>query len=223
MNPAIITGYDKGYEKFAAYWLHCIRKFSSWPVYVCNFGFSEEHKKWLEDSGVSVYSADSSQQGWFLKPFAIRDCPARFGVHIDIDAEAMQDLSGFENWIRPGRIGAAPDPNDVHYYKVGQPLNSGIIPFDRESKAVSEWCNAVKWKTLIDGEKRVVHDRKGDQGYLNLKVDRGLIDVIPRAFNWFEQINDFHVQPSPEAVIWHHLGPVGKRRFLHRSDLWKSA
>ena len=214
MIPCILTGYDEKYEAFAAYWLMKIRRNSNWPVFVCDFGFSESHRNWLEDRKVTVYKSASTETGWFLKPFAIRDCPARFGVDIDIDAEAMLDLSGFQNHIADGKISVATDQNDVHYYSVIRPLNGGVIAFDNKSKAIQQWCDSVCERRI----EKIIHEKKGDQGYLNLCVDRVNVLELPRRFNWFDDINNVDAKSNPEAVVWHHLGPMGKQRFMRRSN-----
>lgn len=169
-----------------------------------------------------MYKSASSETGWFLKPFAIRDCPARFGVKTDIDCEVMLGLDGFKDWIIPGFASIASDPNDVHYYKVDNPLNSGVICFDNQAKPISDWCREIEFRGEWSFDRdRLIRDRKGDQGVLNVMVSQAQIRTLPRKFNWFEKINDIDVEPDPEAVIWHHLGPVGKTRFLLRAMTWK--
>ena len=82
----VITGFDSKAEWMFEWWAHNMRVNSPrTKVLVCDFGMSEEMKKRV--IGPVMDLSKTPDKGWFNKPIAMINSPAKKTIWIDIDCE----------------------------------------------------------------------------------------------------------------------------------------
>jgi hypothetical protein len=202
IDKAFVGGADKNCEWLLPWWLGNIRKNSSIPVIIYDFGLSKKGKDWAHRNNINLLTLEHNN-GWFMKPSAILDAPAKQRIWLDIDCEVKKPIDDIFSFIEEERIAVAPDP--VHSW--GCKYNSGVVGVQDKPAAVKEW------KRMCDNPKQYGQMGRGDQELLweMIKEDKNPpLSHIPKQYCWLRIYLEKYKKYHKDVRIIHWTGPRGK-------------
>ena len=174
---------------------------SSIPIVLCDFGMNPstlERIKYLF-SGIMDLK-QSNQKGWFKKPIAMFNSPAKKTLWLDTDCEVKSSLKPLFNMIVPDKLSMVEDkPWSTRRKEIWH--NSGVVGVIGRPQILHSWCNAVTQNSEV-GDQEVLHS------LLNPITRMTHINDLPFEWNVMRLATDHDDYKGP-IKIQHHTGAKG--------------
>lgn len=200
LSKIFLTGCDSNQEWLIPWFLSHIRKYTSLPIFFCNFGDVSQQSIDLFDGTVSL---SHSASHWFYKPQALMNSSADKTVWIDLDCQVKGSIDEIFSYIEPNRLAMAVDqPWSKRMNTIWH--NSGIVGISRPHPPIlTRWEQACR-DNPIRGDQETLHF------LMTSELDKRIhISDIPNKYNVLRlQIDDGSV-PSDVRVM-HWTGTRGK-------------
>jgi len=196
----VITGFDSKAEWMFEWWVHNMRVHSPrTKVLVCDFGMSEEMKKRV--IGPVMDLTGTPDKGWFNKPIAMINSPAKKTIWIDIDCEIKASVEPLFKLLEPNKLAMV---EDKPWTKRRGELwhNSGVVGFIGKPNILHQWCNAIRKNPEV-GDQEVLHS------LLNPITKMTYVKDLPFEWNVMRLATD-HDDYNGPIKIQHHTGEKGK-------------
>ena len=210
LDKLFLTGCDIKTEWQLPWFLNNYLKHNhSIPIWVADFGMSEEMIGHLESVNIKVFSfhgklpASGDTKGWFKKPRAIYEATywASTVCWLDTDCQVTGDLSSIFNYYVHGKLGMVKDrPWTTRRPENGTWYNSGVVVSDHNWN-LRNWLLACE-SAPIDGDQEVLHNSLTEIQKLSV------IEPLPHTYNTLriDYIDNIAVE---NPLIIHHTGEKG--------------
>ena len=179
-----------------------LQKNSGIPIVLCDFGMTKQKKEQIKGyfSGIMDLT-ENRLDGWFKKPIAMFNSPAKKTLWLDTDCEVKSYLKPLFNMIVSNKLNMVEDkPWTKRRGEIWH--NSGVVGFIGRPQILHSWCNAVT-KAPEDGDQEVLHS------LLNPITRMTHINDLPFEWNVMRLATDYDNYKGP-IKIQHHTGPKGK-------------
>jgi len=202
-SELFVTGCDSKTEWQLVWFLKNYRKHNSTPIAFCDFGVSSEMRQFCSTMFDVMYNVPKQDsQGWFYKPRAIRNAPAKSKVWLDTDIQVLGDLSGIFSLLRPDQLNMCEDkPWTKRRGEMWH--NSGTVGVIGDPSILKDWERMCVENAKV-GDQEVLHEML-ENDILRLKY----INTLPQKYNWL-RIMLLDGQDSPEKLCMHWTGQKGK-------------
>jgi hypothetical protein len=208
VENAFITGCDDKTEWQLPWFIDNYIKYNNTPLVVADFGMSEEMSNMIGSHPfvhcVMKLNKESSLKGWFYKPIAMLNIPAKRGVWIDTDCEVLGRLENIFKLIEPNKLLMATDRpwlkrrNEIWH-------NSGVIGWQGKPEILYKWNQAIQENPQV-GDQEVLHS------LLNPITKMTYIAELPNIYNWLRLQVEHDGEDSPNKKIMHWTGEKGNDR-----------
>jgi len=199
MNASFITGVDHNHEWMLEWWFNNIRKHSSLPITLCDFGMSEERSNWAQQNATHfIKYAPHPKCAWFHKTQCLVDSPYENTCWIDSDCEVLTNIDGIFNYGETGKIGLTRD--------VGRGKDwwaTGVVVIKGKPTFLQEWNKISKEGTLRGDQEAFKHLLQ-----LNNNLEEKVVE-IPLEYQWL-RLQLLRGQDNPNKKVIHWTGPHGK-------------
>lgn len=205
-DECVITGCDHVTEWQLNWFIDNYGQHERRPLIVCDFGMSPRYKQYCAQHP-AVYGvmnlAETKDEGWFNKPIAMFNSPAKKTLWLDTDCEVKSPLAPLFKMIVPGKLNMVEDKpwtkrrNETWH-------NSGVVGLIDRPKILHDWCNAVR-ENPKTGDQEVLHS------LLNPITRMAHINELPFEWNVMRLATDLDGYKGP-IRIQHHTGKKGKEK-----------
>lgn len=204
-EQCVLTGCDAKSEWQLEWFMdNYLKNNSNIPIVLCDFGMSSnvlERIKYLF-SGVMDLT-QSQQSGWFKKPIAMFNSPAKKTLWLDTDCEVKANLESLFQMIVPNKLSMVEDkPWSSRRGEIWH--NSGVVGLIGRPQILHTWCKAVTENPEV-GDQEVLHS------VLNPITRLTHINDLPFEWNVMRLATDVDDYKGP-IKIQHHTGDKGKKK-----------
>ena len=204
LDRCVLTGCDYKTEWQLEWFLYNYCLHSSIPLILADFGMTEGARAMAERhpyiTGVMNLNI-TKEQGWFNKPIAMFNSPAKTTVWLDTDCEVKSRLEPLFDLIIPGKLNMVEDKPWTKRRKETW-HNSGVVGFVNRPAELHTWCNAIREKPDV-GDQETLHS------ILNPITRMSYINELPFEWNVMRLATDQDGYKGP-IKIQHHTGSKGK-------------
>ena len=201
-DRAFVTGCDSSQEWMLPWFFEKYKKFSKTPLVFANFGVKD-----LDSIKPHVHAimdlTKIKEKGWFKKPKAMINCPAKRTVWLDTDCEVVNNVDGIFNLLEPNKLNMIEDRpwtkrrGEIWY-------NSGVVGFIDKPVILYEWAKKVEQMPTV-GDQEVLHSM------LNPISQITYINPLPNEYNVM-RIQLEHDEYKGKIKIVHWTGRKGKEK-----------
>jgi len=204
-EQCVLTGCDAKSEWQLEWFMDNYRKQnSSIPIVLCDFGMNPQTLNRIKYlfSGIMDLT-QSNQKGWFKKPIAMFNSPAKKTLWLDTDCEVKASLEPLFKMIVPNKLSMVEDkPWSTRRGEIWH--NSGVVGVIGRPQILHNWCNAVTQNPEV-GDQEVLHS------LLNPITRMTHINDLPFEWNVMRLATDHDDYKGP-IKIQHHTGDKGKKK-----------
>ena len=199
-ETCIMTGFDSNAEWMWDWFIENVRTHSPRTnVLVCDFGMTEAAKRRI--NGPVMDLTNTPDKGWFNKPIAMINSPAKKTIWVDIDAEVKANVEPLFKLLEPNKLNMVEDKPWTK--RRGETWhNSGVVGFIGKPMILHQWCKAVRENPNV-GDQEVLHS------LLNPITRMTHINDLPFEWNVMRLATDHDDYKGP-IKIQHHTGQKGK-------------
>jgi hypothetical protein len=160
-------------------------------VQFVDIGMTETGIKFCKVRGIYTKMSDIPLKDWFKKPFAMKLTQFTRTLYMDLDCRVRGGLGDLFDEYK----GFAISHDQMNNFStVSNPVNSGVIIYDRKEKIIDRWCdNVIKMSEIL----------RGDQDVLD-HTDK-IITELPHSVHHLRIMGD-----NDKALIYHYTGETGK-------------
>lgn len=203
-NECVITGCDAKSEWQLDWFLYNYNEHSNIPLILADFGMSQNTKTIMNNhpsvKGIMDLTK-TKEKGWFNKPVAMFNSPAKKTVWLDTDCEIKSKLEPLFKLIVSGKLSMVEDkPWSKRRGETWH--NSGVVGVIGRPPILHNWCNAVRDNPKV-GDQEVLHS------ILNPITRMTHINDLPFEWNVMRLATDHDDYKGP-IKIQHHTGDKGK-------------
>jgi len=202
IEKAFVGGADKNVEWLLPWWFERLQKNTSNPIFIYDFGLSKKGINWAKQKGIELLTLENNN-GWFMKPAALLNTPAKQKIWIDVDCEVVKPIDDLFSFVEEDKIAIAPDP--VHSW--GCKYNTGVVGIQDKPACVEEW------KTMCDNPESFFQMGRGDQELLWEMIraeENPPLSHIPKQYNWLRIYIEKYKKYHKDVRIIHWTGQRGK-------------
>lgn len=203
-DKAFLTGADHKTEWMLPWFFDNYYKYNDTPIVFANFGVKD-----IEAIRPYVHAiidlTKTEEQGWFKKPKAMLNCPAKRVVWLDSDIQILKNIEDIFDRLQPNKLAMVEDKPWVKR-RGGHWYNSGVVGFIGKPFVLSEWAKAVQLNP-VQGDQEVLHMMLNDA----LKV-LTYIEPLPNIYNWLRVQLENDRDDDPRKKMMHWTGAKGKER-----------
>lgn len=207
-QQVFLTGCDSATEWQLPWFINNYMKHNNTPLWVADFGMSEEMLEHLSIIDIHVLPSDGTTKvkGWFKKPRTIYEAALQADVvcWLDTDCEVTADISSIFKYYQKGKIGMVQDrPWTTRRPDNGPWYNSGVVLTNAN-------LNLKNWMKLCESD--LVRTHAGDQEVLHFSLNEiekiGVIEPLPHKFNTLrlDYIDGINIV---NPFVIHHTGAKG--------------
>jgi hypothetical protein len=193
-----LTGVDENHEWMLPWWFSNLRKYSSLPICIHDYGMSEEMSSWAKKH-FDHYKLFTKHPkcAWFYITKSLLESPFDKTVWLDSDCEVVSYLDDIFDYIKPNMLSLTLDPG-----RQGSWWGTGVVGVQGFSRILLEWHKTIE-----------TEEHRGDQEALKSLLDNSSysssIITMPQEYQWLRlQLHRKHDTPNKKVVHW--TGPIGK-------------
>jgi len=205
-DECVLTGCDETSEWQLTWFLNNYVMHERRPLIVSDWGMSEEMvARMAQHPSVTgiMNLRKSKDKGWFNKPIAMFNSPARKTLWLDTDCEIKRSLTPLFKQIVPNKLSMVEDkPWTTRRGETWH--NSGVVGYIDRPEILHTWCNAIRANPNI-GDQEVLH------GLLNPITRITHINDLPQEWNVVRLATDEDGYTG-RISIQHHTGAKGKKK-----------
>lgn len=203
-DKAFITGCDKRTEWMLEWFVNNYKKHNDAPMIFANFGVSDEmlEKIYQEKMFHAVVNLSKApEEGWFKKPLAMYNCPAKDKIWLDTDCEIKANLDEMFDLLEPNKLSMVKDhPWTKRRGEVWH--NSGVVGIIGKPKILQDWMIEIRNRPTV-GDQETLH------AMLNPILKIRYINELPHKYNVL-RIDLIDGKETQDAAIIHWTGRKGK-------------
>lgn len=218
MLEIFLTGCDQSTEWQLPWFIDNYRKSNENPIYLADFGMSEEMRESMTQYFDYVFDVKSQAKGWFKKPQAILTATKLKNVSkvcwLDTDCEVMGTIDGIFDLSEQGRLGMVEDrPWSRRRSELGNWYNSGVVLVEGSPSILKSWADECV-RDPVQGDQEVL--------YLMMEGDpikkMTYISPLPHTYNTLrlDYLDGIAVK-NPRII--HHTGKKGKDKIRELMDV----
>lgn len=198
MYKGYLTGVDSNYEWLLPWWVSNVRRHSSLPICIHDYGMSEGMRTWAKEH-FDHYKLFTKHPkcAWFYITNSLICSPFDKTVWLDSDCEVISYIDDIFDLVEPGKISLTLD--------VGRPPGwwaTGVVGIQGTSDLLLAWDHIMG-----------TEEHRGDQEALKSLLDRSSfsssIITLPIEYQWL-RVQLVRGQDSPHKKVVHWTGPTGK-------------
>jgi len=201
-DECVLTGCNAKTEWQLDWFMDNYLQKNSTPIVLCDFGMTVQTRNRIKGlfSGIMDLT-ENKLDGWFKKPIAIFNSPAKKTLWLDTDCEVKANLKPLFNMIVPNKLNMVEDkPWSTRRGEIWH--NSGVVGVMGKPQILHSWCNAVTQNPEV-GDQEVLHS------LLNPITRLTHINDLPFEWNVMRLATDHDDYKGP-IKIQHHTGAKGK-------------
>tara|TARA_B100000902_G_scaffold49825_1_gene56600 strand:+ start:1835 stop:2485 length:651 start_codon:yes stop_codon:yes gene_type:complete len=205
-EKVFLTGCDKSNEWMLPWWFENYRKHNTTPVIFGNFGISDTAL--VSDYVHAIIDLTKiKEQGWFKKPKAMLNCPAKKTVWIDSDCQVLGNIENIFDLLEHNKLNMVEDkPWTKRRGEKGSWYNSGVVGYIGKPPILKRWAEWVKDNKTEVGDQEVLYEKLDQLQKLTY------INSLPNEYNWLRLQLEHDNQNSWDKKIIHWTGYKGKER-----------
>lgn len=208
-DKAFLTGADLNTEWQLPWFFENYKKHNNTPIMFADFGV-------IDRDAIRPYvhaiidMTRVEEKGWFKKPKALFNAPAKKTVWIDTDCEIKSNISDIFDLIVPNKLNMVED-RPWAKRRGGVQFNSGVVGIVDKPMIVQMWCQWIK-------ENPSVGDQETLTEHLNPITQMTYINPLPNEYNWLRLQIENDNEPATNAKIVHWTGQKGNDRIREQMN-----
>ena len=157
-DKLVLTGCDAKTEWQLPWFIDNYANHCTLPLAVADFGMTEEMYKKIRNNPAVFCIMDlkpnETLKGWFLKPAAMLQAPAKSTLWLDTDCEVLTNVEPIFNYFEPNKLNMVKDHPWIK--RRGEEwFNSGVVGFINKPEILTKWYQAIREKPLV-GDQEVL-------------------------------------------------------------------
>lgn len=199
MNASFITGVDHNHEWMLKWWFNNIRRHSTLPITLCDFGMSEQMSNWAKENATHFIKYERHPKcAWFYKTQCLVDSPYEYNCWLDSDCQVLTNIDDIFNYAQENKIGLT---KDLPLNRGGDWWATGVIVIKGKPLVLQVWNEAPP---TLRGDQEIFRDllQKG-------QISEKSIIEIPNEYQWLRLQLARRID-SPNKKVIHWTGTTGK-------------
>jgi len=208
-DKAFLTGADNNTEWMLPWFFENYKKHNSTPIMFADFGV-EDRDAIRPYVHAIIDMTRIEEKGWFKKPKALFNAPAKKTVWIDTDCEIKGKIDGIFDLLVPNKLNMVED-RPWAKRRGGVQFNSGVVGIIDKPLIVQMWCQWVRDNPSVGDQETLTE-------HLNPITQMTYINPLPNEYNWLRLQIENDNEPATNARIIHWTGQKGKDRIRRQMN-----